>query len=451
VPTREQTTDPQDRACIRFYGEDGGTSLANLAVDIGQYETDLTVGAGTDCVYAASPATRLNIGVPRTIALQITTVTTTNSVLWNHGTSTERDRLRVEASNYEYAIGGTTAVITAPVPAGTSQIVVLRSESNPGTTGASDAVKATLEIYDVTNSVLTRYTVDHAARSLPTADFVFLAVASDGTNSYIDAGGECEAIRFSSRAVPFTEIAQDWIASLSDPTTSAKLQRQGMAVTEDSGIGDVAEFHGAAIQHCAAELKHTQWRTMGTLANWRFRNVSTYLESSHTATAGREKIMLAPGGNLGVPKYRLHLAWFGVFPVHPFANSLWAEIHVRCFNSTDADLRTFGFRVYSFNRIPIVGAADDEPGDGGEPLEYSYAQVTFTADEAAPGTWRMQKKLPIKVGQHGKTYVGLAYAHDLLDEGTESLQITVRAIHTVQFFDTTLGIPPGGGPTGEAG
>jgi hypothetical protein len=455
VPTRSQSTSPEDRACIRFYGDDGSTSLADLATDLGQYESDLTVGAGNDCVYEASPATRFNLTIPRTIAMVLSVAHSTNSTLWNHGSGSSRDRLRVEAGNYEYAPAGSTAVITAPVPAGTSQIVSVRSEPNPGSMGDHDAVRSTLEIYDVTNSVLTRYTATHEARSLPTAEFAFLAVASDGTNSYIDAGGECTTLRFSSRAVAFSEIAQDWIANLSNVTSDAKLERQGLPLTEESGVGEQAEFHGAAAQLAASQLRHVQWRTMGPALNWCFINNSAIDDTDHSDASHREKIMLAPGGDTGTG-FRLRLGWFGVAPVHPFCNALWVEVLARCWNVTDADLRTFGLRIYSFNKLPIIGQQlQGNPGEEQDPFDYRYGEATFTADDSAPGVYRIQAVVPVAVGEsgiaRGKTYIGLAYAMDLLDEGAETFQIAAYSMHTVQMFDTTVGLPPGGGPAGESG
>jgi hypothetical protein len=438
MPIREQTTAPEDRACIRFYAEDGAAAFANLATDLGQYERDLTVGSGSDAVYLPTPATDFLL-TTRTIALDLTTSTTTACTLWLNGSAGSIDRLRIATSQYEYRVNNTD-VLAIAVPAGAHQIVVVRTERNPGAAGLDDAYISTLEVMDVTNSVLARQVATHAVRTFGANDFILLANTTAGASSLSDAAGVCDKIRFSSRAVPFTEIAQDWIASLSDPTSDVELVRQGLPLTESSGAGDVGEFHGAAVQHAAAELRHTQWRTMGPAVNWCFLNNSAIDDDDHSDAGHREKIMLAPGGDVGTG-YRLRLGWFGVAPLHPFCNAVWVEVLARCFNSTDADLRTFGLRIYSFDNLPSKGD-----------VEYRYAEATFTADEAAPGSWRIQALVPVMPNaETGKTYIGLAYAMDLLDEGTEVFQIAAYSMHAVQVFDTTVGLPPTGGPAGESG
>lgn len=454
MPIREQTTNPPDRADIRFYGADGSAGFSNLAQDQGQYESDLTVGAGSDAVYLPAPATRFLLAT-RTIALHITVSTTTACTLWLNGTGSAIDRLSIASSQYVYRVNNTD-ILAIAVPAGTEQVVVVRTEPNPGATMAGNAYRTTLEVFDVDNSTLARSVATHGVRTFGANDFILLANTTAGASSLSDAGGECDKIRVSSRAVCFTEVAQDWIGALSDPTSVAKLQRQGLPLTEDSGVGDQAEYHGPAVQLAASELRHLQWRCMGPGLNWCFRNNDGIDDTFHTDAAHREKILLAPGGNTGTG-FRLRLGWFGVCPVHPLANAMWVQVLARCLNVTDADLRTFGLRLYSFNKLPIVGQVlQGSPGDEAQVLEYRYAEATFTADEAAPGSWRIQAVLPIVVGesgiQEGKTYIGLAYAMDLLDEGTETFRIQVYSMHTSQMFDATVGLPPGGGgPVGEAG
>lgn len=452
MPTRQQTESVQDRSDIRFYGDGGIGSLNNLATDDGQYATNMSVG--TNAIFVAGPATRLLLATRRTIAMHLTTSTAANCHIWTHGASGDLDRVRITGGAYEYTVNG-VVVLTLAVPAGAAQILVVRSEPNPGSVVASDAIRTTMEVYDVTNSALTRAVAYHAARALPASSpFIFLASSTTGTASFITAGGVCDKIRFSSRAVPLTEIHQDWVSLPSAPTTVAKLQRQGLPFQQSMGIGAQGEMHGPAVQWAAAELEHVQWRTMGPLMNWRLQNVEDITKVSHTNTLHREKIRLAPGGDTGTG-YRIRLGWLGRFPVHPFCNALWVEVHARCFNLTDADLRTFGFRLYSFNKRPVVGQGLAQPGDDGESIDFRYAQVQFTSDEGEPGSWRLQTVMPIVVGTsglaEGKTYLALAYAIDLFDEGTEAFRCQVKAIHTVQLYNTTVGLPPGGGPAGESG
>lgn len=452
MPTRQQTESVQDRSDIRFYSDGGASAFANLATDDGQYARNLSTGGTPDAVYLPAPATDFLL-TTRTIALDITTSTTTACTLWINGTGSSIDRLRIASSQYEYMVNNATLVSLA-VPAGAHQIVVVRTEPNPGAAFASEAYMTTIEVMDVTNNVLARAQHTHAARTFGANDFILLANTTAGASSLTDAGGVCDKIRVSSRAVPFTEIHQDWVSLPSAPTTVAKLQRQGLPFKQSMGIGAQGEMHGPAVQWAAAELEHVQWRTMGPLMNWRLPNVEDITKVSHTNTSHREKIRLAPGGDTGTG-FRIRLGWFGCYPVHPFCNALWVEVHARCFNNTDADLRTFGFRLYSMNKRPVVGQGLAQPGDDGESLDFRYAEITFQSDEGEPGSWRLQTVMPVVVGasgiSKGMTYLALAYAIDLFDEGTEAFRCQVKAINTVQLYNTTVGLPPGGGPAGESG
>lgn len=452
MPTRSQTTAPENKADIRYYGIDQGSGAASdLVTDLGQYERTMTLG--TDCVYEPSTVDLALTGI-RTIAMHLWYDGATGT-LWSHGgTGGNLERMRITGGNFEWVLNAST-IATVAVPAEEEVIIKVSTEPNPAAAGAGDAMLSFVEIYGVTSETLTRTRVRHAVKAATSTDAIIGASATTGTSSYFTAGGYFVRFRYSSRVVPFTEIRADWVTALSAiSNVVARRVVQGLPLTESSGIGNVAEMHGPAVQVAAHELAHAQWRTMGALMNWRLINVPNIDDDAHTSTTHREKIKLAPGGDEGTG-FRIRLGWFGAFPVHPFCNALFVQVFARCWNVTDADLRTFGFRMYSFNKRPAGPQGIAIPGEPVESLDYRFAEATFTSDEAEPGSWRIQAVMPICVGQSGiskgATYLALAYAHDLLNQGAETFRINVKAIHAVQLFNTTVGLPPGGGPAGESG
>lgn len=454
MPIRQQSSEPQDRCDTRYYAddEDRGGPIADLANDLSQYEASMTVGAGADVVYELA-SDRCSIGSPRTVAIQFFTEFGLDFVLWQHGTGAGLERVTISAAGVlTWTWNNTTIATVSGLNLGeTDWIIAIATEPNPAATGGANALRS--YIYILSGGTPARTLVTHEAKVGGTGDWLWFARATTGTDSLYDTG-QAYRVRFSSRFCSFTEILQDWDGLGSSVTNKvAKLVRQGLPLTKGSGIGDVGEFHGAAIQHPAAELGHLQWRTMGAPLNWHVVN-SPLLDTDHTHASHREKIRIAPGGQ--VLGYRLRLGWFGVFPIHPNANALWVEVFAQCLNVTDADLRQFGLRIYSMNKPPVVAPVfQGQPGEASDPFEYRVREVTFTADEDALGSYRVQAVLPVVVGESGirtgKTYVGLAYAMDMLDAGSETFRVRVRALHGVEMYDTTAGLPPHGGPAGEAG
>lgn len=454
MPTREQTADPYDDASCRFYG--AGSSYALLANDLSQLEDDTPSDASA--IYENSA--RFNHGSPRTMLWMLAALaSTTTGTLWRHGSGGNLEWLTFSPSGgtqrlLVYVNGAVVLTWTLPSTLGEVWIAWV-SEPNPSTTGASDAIQSWLMLHSVTSGQSARVRFTHAAKNSEATTAYVGASSSGGVNACTE---QIRTFGFWSRLWTLTELANThWDTSTPPASTVAATERQELPIA--SGTIDVVdEPHGPAAQLAGAALSHSRWRTMGALYNERMRYVPTITTS--TEDTGDDVSKIRPA--LGSAIYRMHLGWFRAYPVSPTANALFVRVHARVWSIVPG-LRTgyWGLRLYAFSRRPVIGQSFIDEGELPEPLQWRYAEEEVADDNhlsTDQGDWRIDAVIPIVRGASGisrdRVYLALAYAVDPAETNTvpdADLRLEVRAIQAVQLFDGTVGQPPLGGPSGEAG
>ena len=452
MPVREQTSDPYDDAACRFYGL--GSTYAALAADLSQREDDTLSDASA--IYENSA--RFNHGSPRTMLFYLAPLAATDSgTLWRHGTGGNLELLTLSGSGTILVYVNNTLALTWILPTTLGETwIAWVSEPNPDPDATSaNAVQSWLLLYSDTSGESQRIRFTHPVKN-PQSVTAYVGASSSG-----GVGACTEQIRtfgFWSRAMTLTEIANThWDSSPSPGATVANTEWQGLPIA--SGTIDVVdEPHGPAAQLAGAALSHTRWRTMGALANVRFRNVPTITTSTEVDGDDTSKIRAPLGSNI----YRMHIGWFRAYPVSPTANALFVRVHARVWSIVPGLYTGYwGLRLYAFSRRPVIGQSFLGEGELPEPLQWRIAEEEVADDNhtsSDPGDWRIETVIPIVRGSSGisrdRVYLALAYAVDPAATNTvpdADLRLQVRALHTVQLFDGTVGQPPLGGPSGEAG
>lgn len=453
MPVREQTEAPEDDAACRFYGQ--GANYADLAVDLSQFEDDVLSDA--DAIFENSA--RFNHGHPRTLLFGFDGLVGGDSgTVWRHGTGGNLELLTLNANGtIDVYVNNTLVLNWRPSLTGLGITwIAWASEANPDPdAGVGDAVHSWLYVYTDTHQEQDKVRFTHPAKNSESTTAYVGASSSGGTSACTE---QITTFGCWSRFMTFSELADMHWAAFPIPGASvAATERQPLPPA--SGTVDAQnEPHGPAAQLAGAALSHTRWRTMGALYNARFRNVPTIVDT--TATNGDDVSKFRPA--LGATNYVWHLGWFRSYPVSPTANALFVRVHARVW-SVVPGLETgyWGLRVWAFNRRPVLGDVLVGEGEPPDPLESRSAGEVVAQDNSDsddPGRWRIDAVFPVVRGTSGisrdRVYIALGYAVDPDETNTvpdEDLRLEVKSIELVQLFNETVGQPPGGGPSGEAG
>lgn len=430
-----QGYDLRAKQSTRYLAE--GAGVLSCATDISQYGTDLSAAASY--LFEAT-TTRFNWGHPRTIGFALTADNTDTGGLYRHGSGASVDSIAFSAANtIRIVVNGAIVVTqTMTVLTGTSDELVLAwvSEANPDTTGASDAVRSYLQLWNVTAGTHERYEYLHAAKTLQAG-----ATAVWGADTH-PAGtpfsGTINRIWYENRAQSATEIAFDHIqagiGAVSE--TDTEDEHQGVPVST-STLETEGNYHGPSALWAADATRRMYRRLQSPLWNERFSCETSYDSLSLTGSGFR--------GAVGDPNYRMSIGWLRIYPVPPTANRLWVRVHTVSTVTSGAAV-PIGLRMYSLSQLPGAGGL---VGPGGPaPVEVYYVETLVERNDLGSGEWSVfADYLPIARGvggiRDGLTYLALAIQVDPYAVSTNDLaaDIVINAVNVVPCYRATQGSP----------
>lgn len=431
-----QGFDPQAKPSTRLLARGG--SAVTCDDDVSQYETDLSTNV-TYCFEAST--TRFNYSHPRTMGFRLLMDNADTGLLFRHGSGANTETFGFSAAN-TLRLQVANAVIwtqTLTVLTGSVEEIVVAwaTEANPDTTGAADAVRSVVYVWNVDAGTFERFEVGgHVVKALQAG-----ATAVWGANTH-PAGtafsGTITGWWYENRYQSGAEIAADWVAAVTPPTTVLTTVHQGHPPEADT-IDAQNEQHGPAAIWAADSTRRVLRRTLSPLVNRTFNTTPTWTDALLVATDPMIR------GYPGASDYRMHVAWSDVVPVPPTANAAWVRIHLRSWTSSGAAV-PIGVRYSSFNRRPGMALP---PGDQGaaDPLVPYYVEATVTRDDdSSDGEWTVfDQLLPLSRGRAGimanRTCLALALNVDPagVSGNDANAQIWVRAINVVPLFDDRAG------------
>jgi hypothetical protein len=429
IESYQQGYEPLAKQDTLYLGIDDGGGIADLATDLSQYLDNQTTAATWH--YEPAPATRFNVLTEWTIEADFTANNASTGRIWTQGTS-GRFRISIAAGVISVtlqAAAGFVTVATLAMPgvaAGNERFVVSWAvQANPLTTGAADACRTELRIWNVTDGSYDATTALHRARDTETGAAVWWAGSTAGTNPF---SGTPHACRFGERFISASETYSDFVATVSAPTTEVDTtaKHEGLPATTLTAIHGRDNFHGPAALWAADKSKRLQRRTLTPLYNKRFKSHPTWTDA--LLTASNPKIRAAPGDS----DYRMHISWLQVAPVPETCSHLWVRCHV--FSRASAgDAVPVGVRFFSMNGLP---------GDPGFE-SFSATEVITRDDEVGVtfGEWDVESLVPISRDPEGNTYLAIALCVDPASASANdaNAQIVVRSCHAVPCFKSTQG------------
>lgn len=428
-----QGYDLQAKQSTRYLAR--GASITACNTDASQYLTNLSVG--TSSVYE-NTTTRFNRGGPRTIGFELEANNTDTGAIWSHGTGANRERITWTAANTIEVMVNAAAALTYTVTGlGATRdnlVIAWVTEANPDTTGASDAMRSWLMIWNTTDGTFDKTHFTHAAKNLQSTTATFGALDSAGTTAF---SGTITAVWWENRAQSASEIAFDWVAAGSEPASEVDDEEEHQGLPPDAGTIDSENYHhGPAALWCADATRRLYRRTLSPLWNEVMNTTPSWTDS--TLSTGDPFMRGAPDD----VNYRMCLGWLRVYPVSDTCNALWVRVHLVS-SATAGAAVPLGVRIYSWNRPPgIQGLAQQ---GGVDPLESYYLEQVITRDDTGNGEWTVMGIMPIARGtsglHKGLTYLCLALQVDpaAASANDANALITVNAVNVVPCFRDVAG------------
>lgn len=383
---------------VVFYGDSATGTFSELAVDDSGYATDLTEGAGNDVVYETS-SSRFNLPGPRTYVFEFTTLSgsgvtegylmqrgvvgNASNIQLDNNATIQRIRVRV--------IGSTTYAITPGVwDASTDFVLSWAMEENPDATGASDAWRSEVWVYNKTSGESETHTFTHAAEDAGTSSIYFGASGSSGTGAF---EGDLLSIRASKSFNSIEEIYQTYVSQSSAPTLEGEDYRQAvMPERSDVTLGDDGEFAGPV--HILAARACRDHRML--LASPVINEVVQNIQWQPVTAAWR---IDDPDDS----DVELFLTFLRYRPLHVDVTHVHVEVYVQLDYQGAGDPDPITFYLYSMSQPgPFVTPASSPETFTKYRCSAALSTDHGTGDEA--GEWLDLGKLDIARDKRGKSY-----------------------------------------------
>lgn len=397
-----QGDEPNAKDDTRFYS----TTSAGLEVDLSHQADDILVG--TNSYYESGAQARWDV-YPCTIELDLTFNDTDTGYLYTYEVGGQGVRIVLAANGVidAYVDGSSVAQVTVPdIDAGGDNVIVSWSmEANPRTTGASDALRSELRVFNIDDSSYTQDVATHAQPTSVSSTVVWLARTSGGSAAFT---GTANSLRFSfGRFHPAAEAREDLVGLTTAPSLDLETRLEVPVPTRASGIGAHDYFAGPVYKFVSAGLGQSDLRQAG------------YIWAEHFTDDPDQDESFPTNRDLAVPDaagFTLLGQYMVARPVPKTCNRLKIRVQVQAWRTDANPADDIVIRAYVMNRPPIPAANLPAPHPA---WDRRFASVTVNANDGSGttgGDWYEFDLLEVvRTPGGGGTIVGLAF--DVQDAG----------------------------------
>jgi len=409
--------DPATAPDCEFHGlSAGGGVLAQMAVDNGGWETDLTVDTG---VLIESSSSRADLPGERTIDVRIQTDTGDSGHLYTYGNGS----LSTSFGDVICEVNGSDIITyTVEEMGGSAEDFVISwaIEPNPLTTGASDAYRSDLWVHNIDQDTWEHATATHAESTATAEDMVWLGSAP-GSDQFTGVAYE---LRLCSAYHSSTETDETFSAVSSSPTLAGVERIESPVPTRASGVGDDGMYAGPVEAMAAIAVAANDLLMAGPAVN----------EVCRGAFANDSDLTMVDPDDVD---FTMHLEFLRRRPVAPSSN----RARVRVFLQQDAvGVAAMDVRCYCANAPGPIAHPSASPDD----YERYYVEATRAADDgvgSSGGAWVDLGDVRLARDTQGYCWFWLGFDADSIDYWR------IRA-WTVEPVQETAGDVPGGGGFG---
>jgi len=405
------TTNPYELPDCLLYlrsGDPGfwGDIDSIVTTDQSGYGDDMT--SGTNCVYddeGNTSYTRFD-RAERTVDVRFFGAGTDVGGIWRHRQSStlgSTARLDISTSPANgtlvcYVNGSSAHTYTiASWPASTQEefVVCWATEPNPETTGASDAYRSELQIWNVTTGEHEHTSFTHAAfQSSPSGQMIVGAISTTGS---IDYDGLISEFRVSKAFHSAVESYETFIDDTAAPTLLGEERIEFPMPDRPSGWGDAGEFAGPIYAMAARAVQHSDLLLVGPILNEQIK-ATAFFDSSSS-----QWLIDDPQGS-GQELFG-GLLWYR--PVPLTVNRLHVRLHVQTY--PDSSALSYPMRVWSMSQP----GPRYRPPTSPQTFARFYAPVTIPARDdgstSLGGEWEDLGLMRVARDRIGWTYIAVSW------------------------------------------
>jgi len=401
-----------------------GSTLADLADDLSQNLTDLTVGAGG---VSEASSSRFLQNDERTIEVRFFATDADDGYFWSYG----GQRLTLTAGGTFNAVVNSSTVLaldaTSLFSASNDNYLVSWSlRTNPGGSGSTEYLTE-VNVWNLTSGgAPVKGTATHTAVSQALTTTVLWARTGGGGDAFT---GDREAFRFCVAWHSATESYESMAAQTSAPTLSGEERAEVLVPPVSTTIGDDVQYAGPVSLTAFAAAEANDLRLAGPLLNTVFRTRDTHFGG----VSGDSAVTIENPDNAG--SY-LFLQWCSEpIPVPPKCNRVQVYAFVQQWRTTgDADRV-----IWSALSMGAPGP-DSEPPTSPDGFTYRRAMITRVADDgsgADDGAWIQFDTMQAVRDADSCTYICIAV--EVTDNGgsgaTTDQRYTLKALVVEPIFD----------------
>lgn len=326
-----------------------GAAIINCTTDLSHQADNLTAGAGW--VSEADSARWDEATLPLAVDVVCTANSTDTGYLYSHENALAGLRVSIAAGPVVEVRVNAVLVASVAVTgiAGSREGLVISwsMEANPFTTGAADAVRSEVHVFNTTDGTHFQAAATHEVPVNSSGAAVWGARTTAGGNVY---SGVMTTIRWSvGRFHPAAESREDFVGLTAAPSLAFGERREVPVPTRDSGVGAHGYFAGPIYQAAAAALGQVDIRQASPAVSELYRDVV-----SHDNTPSTVRSWPSPDGD--------GFTFFGMFlvrhPVPKTCNRLQVRVHLQCYRVDVALPDDVLVRCYSMKRPPGPGIAN---------------------------------------------------------------------------------------------
>jgi hypothetical protein len=387
-----------------FYGVAATPTVAELATDLSQLGENATVVSG----HLEATGSKWQAEDYRAIEFVVDVGTSSSGFLFGHGTTvTELHNLEIDSSTLTPTIGNTAQpTLTIPGLTATPEECVINwsTEPNPLTTGASDAQRSELSVYNAATGEFATSQWTHAAISTESATMYVLTDRAAG----VDYSDDCHAFRFSSgRFHTFAETREDFVTLTTEPTPDYETRREPLIVDLASDLAEVGQLVGPVHAMAAADARQNDLILTGPIVNVAF-NVPVYsLNNGSTRTQWKT----LPPGETDDDWHLLGGAMF-MRSVPRTVNKLRVRAHVESWSEESG---TTSVRLYTMTRPPNAGDSIVAKVPTLESFHTPTLAIQDHSDGGDGGHWRDLGETSIARNPQGMTWLAVAFKSSVAD------------------------------------
>lgn len=384
-----------------------------ITTDLSQRVTNLTVSSAAGYEDPSARTALDGTGRGRSIEVTIEVTDSHQGTIACHGRDLAADPnyvLRLKSGGLIFECAGDEIFNVPPPNLGVSARVYhvsVSTEPNPATTGAPDALRSEITIYDVTGDEVAYATATHEVYTIGATGAFSVGGQWDGASMLDAFDGSLDAVRVSARFHTRSELREHFVAATAAPDPDGIEAVEGPllpAQATEPGAIVGPQYQAAALSLAPGKNRH---RSVGPVIQMLTPNAPVFGVNLATTVPATWIRSLGDG-------YATHLGWCWKRKIQRHTDWLRAQVQWATWILTGASV-SVKLRLYSSDKPPNLA------------LDWDSSTLSRTTDDTTGGLGALEDfdLLKVRRNPQGQSWIWLGA---LVDVVGATNAFTVRAL-----------------------